>query len=500
MQAPIAVQFGHPEMVAWLGNGFALGSVATILPYGTLYGKVNMKWLYMLSIIIFEVGSALCGAATDMNMEIAGRVIAGIGGSGIYLGGLNFISAITAEKERAMYIAGIGVCWGAGCVLGPIIGGLFSSSAATWRWSFYINLCIAAVCAPIYVFYIPSTPSADKRPLIQRLANLDYLGFFLSAGAWAFFAVLFTFAGAIWSYESGTTIAFSVLFGIFTLLFIAQQRYALLTTKEDRIFPAHLLHSRSQVMLVLGSVGVQAGLFVPLYYLPLYFEFAKGDSALQAAVHILPFIIVTIFVCLLSGTVLPLVNYYAPMYLVAGILIAIGGGLLHTITPTTSLPTIYGFSVLSGIGTGIAMQIGYTVATVKLVHKGQFLDVGHAISLQNVTQIGTSLVLLVISGQIFQTYAAQNIGIALEDLHLSSEDIHSTVSGSQSAIFQSLSLVDQQKVITAVTSAISLTYFVAVAFGALAVVAALAMKWERLFPKVVADEDQGPDAIKKESA
>ncbi len=91
-----------------------------------------------------------------MDALIVGRAIAGVGGSGIFLGyvlqepklhftdifpsTLNYFSLCTSEKERGRYISGIGAVWGLGAVLGPVVGGAFSTSAATWRWAFYINL------------------------------------------------------------------------------------------------------------------------------------------------------------------------------------------------------------------------------------------------------------------------------------------------------------------------------------------------------------------------
>lgn len=73
-----------------------------------------------------------------MNALIVGRVIAGAGGSGIYLGSLQYYVVMTEEKERGFYMSLIGVFWGLGAVLGPLIGGAFSDSAATWRWAFYM--------------------------------------------------------------------------------------------------------------------------------------------------------------------------------------------------------------------------------------------------------------------------------------------------------------------------------------------------------------------------
>ena len=112
--------------------------------------------MFIGSIILFEAASALCGAAPNMNVLIVGRVLTGVGGNGIFLGSvvvvsvvsietnvysiLNYFALCTSEQERGRYISGMGVAWGTGAVLGPIVGGAFAVSSATWRWAFYINL------------------------------------------------------------------------------------------------------------------------------------------------------------------------------------------------------------------------------------------------------------------------------------------------------------------------------------------------------------------------
>jgi MFS family permease len=86
VQVPIVERFGHIDQLTWIGAAFPLGSVSVILPLGVSYGLFDIKWMYIGSFILFEAGSALCGGAPSMNALIIGRVIAGIGGSGIYLG------------------------------------------------------------------------------------------------------------------------------------------------------------------------------------------------------------------------------------------------------------------------------------------------------------------------------------------------------------------------------------------------------------------------------
>ena len=123
----------------------------TILPWGKAYGVFNIKWIYVFNVLLFETGSAICGASPNMTVLIIARVIAGIGGCGMHSGCLTYIAVSTTMKERPMYMSGIAVLWGLGSVLGPVVpcacpaaardslttaqvGGAFATSSATWRW------------------------------------------------------------------------------------------------------------------------------------------------------------------------------------------------------------------------------------------------------------------------------------------------------------------------------------------------------------------------------
>ena len=92
-----------------------------MLIWSKAYSLFNLKWLYFTCVTIFEIGSAISGAAPTMDALIVGRAIAGIGGCGMYVGGLTFFSVITSVKERPIYISLITPTWGIGTVLGPVV-------------------------------------------------------------------------------------------------------------------------------------------------------------------------------------------------------------------------------------------------------------------------------------------------------------------------------------------------------------------------------------------
>jgi MFS family permease len=128
-----------------------MASVAVILLVGRLYDQFNVKVLILVSIAIFEGGSALCGGARSSAALVVGRVVVGMGGARMYLGyiiecimtiesvltmcrALTYISVYSTPRSLPIHNALIGLSWGTGAILGPVISGAFSVSSVTWRW------------------------------------------------------------------------------------------------------------------------------------------------------------------------------------------------------------------------------------------------------------------------------------------------------------------------------------------------------------------------------
>jgi predicted MFS family arabinose efflux permease len=122
--------------------------------------------------------------------------------------------------------------------------------------------------------------------------------------------MVLTFAGATWEWDDGRTIALFVVFGALLSLLIVQQRFNLLTSADNRMFPpGRLLRSRSQVLLNIEMFCFNAAIFIPLYYIPNYFQFVHSDSAIMAAVRLLPFVIVLVVTNIFAGMLLPKIGY-----------------------------------------------------------------------------------------------------------------------------------------------------------------------------------------------
>ncbi|KFZ06847.1 hypothetical protein V501_07021 [Pseudogymnoascus sp. VKM F-4519 (FW-2642)] len=475
IQPAIIANFGDIQKLPWLTGAFLIGSASTNLVWGKVYGQMEAKITYLISLVIFEVGSALCGAAPTMNALIIGRVIAGVGGSGMYVGVMTLLSVTTSLQERPMYVGLTGLLWGIGTVLGPIIGGAFTDSSAGWRWAFYINLVIGGAFAPVYLFMLPKSDPRKGVPVLRRFKELDWVGTVILMGAFVSFIMAVSFGGILYAWNSGQIIAcFVVAFSLFGI-FAVQQELAIFTTVEQRIFPVQFLRSRTMLLLFAETSSAATGIVVPLYMIPLFFQFTQGDTALQAGVRILPYIFLMVFGCIVNGAVLSKYGYYMPWYLGGGILFVIGSALMYTIDSSSTAAQVYGFSVLLGVGVGVFCQASFSVAqgTVKPS------EIPSAVGFITCAQITGITISIAIANSVFLNGAEEGIAKLMPDVPR--DQIQSAIAGVGSKFVQSLPLEMRQKVLDAIIEAMSKAYVLCITAGALAIVLSLFLKRERLF-------------------
>jgi MFS family permease len=369
IQPAIVNSLNGVDKIAWVGVAFVMASSATLLTILQLFSQFNIKWLYIASIAIFEIGSAMCGAAPTMNILIGGRIVCGIGGVGQYIGVMNFIPRLTSMRERPIYLGAIGITWGAGTVLGPILGGAFTDSSATWRWSFYINLCVGGLFAPVYFFLLPSlSPQPHGISKRDRLRRIDFLGSVLLIGAFVAGVIGLNFAGVEYSWGSPGIIVALVLSGVAFIAFGFQQVYCVATTPQTRLFPVEMVSWRQPLMVMVFICGCAATvcITVPTYMIPLHFQFVSTDSSLQAAVRLLPFVCLLVFACVIGGYLVSQLPFYKPWYLFGGVLCLVGSVLMYRVRLDTHAGAIYGFSALIGLGSGMFSQLGHSVAQAKV--------------------------------------------------------------------------------------------------------------------------------------
>ncbi|KAK2803073.1 hypothetical protein FQN50_007154 [Emmonsiellopsis sp. PD_5] len=439
-------RFGQAEKLPWLGSGFALGAM-NILPWGKSFGVFNVKWTYILSLVIFEVGSAICGAAPTMDALIVGRVIAGTGGAGMYLGTITYIAMTTSPREGPHYMAIASLVWGVGTVLGPIIGGAFAESAATWRWVFYINLVIGAVFSPIYFFLLPNIDMQPTATLLEKHKQVDWLSIIFLDCMMMCFVMAINFGGTIFAWDAPREIVLWVMAVVIFLMLCASQYFHPFVKKVHVLFPIHLLRrsriANLSVQIFLSTGVLQGG----IYYFPLYFQFAKGDSPVQAATRIFPYVFLLVTGGMINAALMVRFGYYMPWYLGGGILVTVG-----TVKDSTPVSAIYGYTILIGFGAGSFSQACYPVSQ-QLVQPGELTN---NLVIQKVQKILPNA---------------------------SEAQIREFIGGASTKLSDSLSKVDYAAVIDAIIDSMRAVWIILLVAGAICTILAVFLGREKLFKK-----------------
>lgn len=477
IQAIIVKEFDSLEDLSWVGVGFLMSATATNMVWGRIYSQFNSKWLYIFNVVLFEVGSAICGAAPNIEAMIVGRVICGIGGSGLYIGVMTLIAVTTTMAERPLYVSGTGLTWGLGIVLGPVIGGAFQESAVGWRWAFYINLFIGAVCAPAYLFLLPSKDPRPGVPYKERLAELDYAGIFLLMAGLVTFIMAINWGGVTYPWNSGPIIGLFVAAGVLFVLLGIQQVWTVFTTLPRRILPVQFFRSRTVLLLFATTGASAAAVFIPIYFVPLFFQFTRYDGALQSGVRLLPLIVVLVVVVFINGALMVKFGYYMPWYTAGGLLCLTGGALMYTVDQGTSESRIYGYTVLIGVGVGMWLQASFSVAQASVEPE----NVAPVIGFITLAQFLGNTISLAIANAVFLNDSQTKIRAILPDISVS--QIQTAIQGGEDgrAFLQGLSDEIRIRILDAIVQSIDKTYILVITPGALVAVLSLFMKREKLF-------------------
>ncbi|KAF3054691.1 Efflux pump afoB [Trichoderma lentiforme] len=353
----ITARFNSLIDVGWYGGAYQLGSSALQPLTGKIYSHFNIKWSFLVFFFIFEVGSAICGAAVSSPMFIVGRAIAGAGSSGIGNGALTIISAVLPPRKQAQFLGinlGIGQL---GIALGPIIGGSFTQNV-TWRWCFYVNLPIGAALAILLLFVnIPET--INKLPPRQVLGtafkSLDLPGFFLISPAAVMFLLGLQYGGTLHPWNSSVVIGLLVGAGVTFIVFLVWEYHQ----GDNAMLPFAMIKKRIVWSAAANLFFLLGAILVAEYYLAIYFQTVLDNTPIMSGVHLLPTTLGLVLFTMLSGMFTEIFGYYLPWNLGGSSFAAIGYGLMSMIKPTTGSSKWLGYQVLYGVGSGAMSSAPY---------------------------------------------------------------------------------------------------------------------------------------------
>ncbi|KAK7018914.1 major facilitator superfamily domain-containing protein [Favolaschia claudopus] len=321
--AIITDAFNSLQDVGWYGSAYLLATAGTQLLFGKLYTHFSIKWVYVASIALFEIGTLLCGAAPSSSIFILGRAVAGVGNAGIFSGALVIIANSVPLAKRPLFTGMIGGMGGIGCVTGPIIGGIITDKLS-FRYCFYLSLPLGGIALSLVIFLLKiqhsNTRIVTTTNFFQRLLNFDPFGTLVFIPAITSLLLVLQWGGSNYLWTSapilGLLIAFIILMAIFTAIQIVAQDRA---TIPPRILLRRSIWSSSLFAFALGGAFI-----IVTFYLPIWFQVIHGDSAARSGVNTLPVVIALVAGSVVAGGLITLIGHYAPFMILASILTLVG--------------------------------------------------------------------------------------------------------------------------------------------------------------------------------
>ncbi|KAJ5281778.1 hypothetical protein N7478_007150 [Penicillium angulare] len=337
--------------IAWYASAYLLTSSATQLLWGRVYTFYSTKIIFLTAVVVFEVGSAVCGAAPNSTAFIIGRAIAGIGSAGIFNGSTVIITQILPLHKRPMFVGLMGSTFGISSIVGPLLGGAFTDRV-TWRWCFYINLPIGGLTLVVAAIFLHAPNVTTNASLKRQIIRLDPLGTALFLPGVICLLLALQWGGTTYEWNNARIIVLFILAGVLLIAFAGVQVWR----QEDATIPPRIIKQRSVASGAIYTSCVSGAMITMLYALPLWFQGVKDTTAVQSGIDNIPMVLALVVASILSGAAINNTGHYVPFMFIATILMATGAGLITTFKLDTNHAAWIGYQVLFGLGLGSGMQ------------------------------------------------------------------------------------------------------------------------------------------------
>lgn len=340
----IVGDLGGLEHLSWVVTAYLLAQTVITPVYGKLGDLYGRKRVLQAAIVVFLLGSVLCGLAESMTELILFRGLQGLGGGGLMVGAQAALGDVVPARQRGRYTGLFIAIFGAASIAGPLLGG-FITTHLSWRWIFYINLPVGLVALVVLAIAFPSL-AGSGRP------KIDYLGSALLAIGLTSVVLMTTMGGTSVSWLSPTTFVLGTV-GAVTLIafFVVEARAA------EPVLPPRLWHSHTFALTSAVGFVIGFALYGAVTFLPLFQQVVRGASPTASGLQLLPLMIGLIISSVGSGRLIARTGRYRIYPIIGTALTVVGLGLLSTMGPGTSTGMSALFMAVLGFGLGMVMQV-----------------------------------------------------------------------------------------------------------------------------------------------
>ena len=338
------------SLQAWVTTAYLISSTISTPLYGKLSDQYGRKPFYLVAIVLFLIGSLLCGTAGSMYQLAVYRAVQGLGAGGLMSLAITILGDILSPRERAKYQAYFLAVFGTSSVLGPIVGGFFAGADSLlgvqgWRWVFLVNLPLGIIGLTVItkVLHLP--------PLTRVRHRIDWQGALALCGGLVPL-LLVAEQGREWGWGSPLALACYAAGVVGLGLFVLAERRA----GDDALLPLRLFGNRTFSTSALINVVLGMGMFGGLATLPLYLQISKGMTPTAAGLALLPLTLGIMTASVVSGQTVARTGRYRVFPILGTALLTLGALAMSQLTASSSLVDVSWRSTLFGLGLGFCFQ------------------------------------------------------------------------------------------------------------------------------------------------